>query len=125
MVNNQCICDTNSYTIAMRGDVCLLTTNVQTMLSTYPQTLYEKVTIREIKSNDNAVSQTQEITSAIFSYYFLAAAVQCEKNKTTESCQTLANLCVLAQYYKTNSACALHITLSTTQTSLTRDFPNW
>jgi len=43
--------------------------------------------------------------SGTFDYYYLEAAVGCQKHKITKSCQTLANLCVLQLYDMNTKVC--------------------
>lgn len=75
-----------------------------------------KITYYNEISADGVVKESKPMTSDLFTYYFKSAAAGCKVNKDINSCQQLANLCVLQMYDSSTAACKFFQTL--------RDDPN-
>lgn len=60
----------------------------------------------EATNNDSIV-----ISSDLINYYYLDSAYNCMANNNNESCQILANLCVLQIYDENNPICKLYIAI--------------
>eukprot|EP00158_Paraphelidium_tribonemae_P006667 Partr_v1_DN27926_c1_g1_i4_m11572 putative Transmembrane protein 67 len=72
-------------------------------------------------------ASSQSIRSEVISSMFVRVAAKCRYEYDEQSCQTLANMCVLQDYDDTlsSSTCKIYIAIARERGSLNDEYPDW
>lgn len=134
-----CSCVSPNVT-TLNGASCVTSSQATSITSKYPVSDSISYTVYDIYSSDAATSSSSYTVSnsAVFNHYFLDAAANCfqavdatsgvfdvDDGKATESCQILANLCVLAMYNPKENVCALWQNITSLVSGITNGFSSW
>jgi hypothetical protein len=103
----ECLCDLTQYTTA--GDICIPITESIFLTSNYPITTAKSITLNYAETSDPLQDSTIAVSSSdTVDYLYLKSGYKCLKESNVESCNTLANICVLQMYDLNNPACKLY-----------------
>ena len=91
--NHQCRCPA-THVSTESGNGCVSQTNATFIASSYNLADAKEITFVDIDSSQRITVESSDLLE----HYFLSSAVQCKLDGDTQSCQALANLCVLSMY---------------------------
>lgn len=102
-----CRCDLSTTTTA--GDECLPNEEAQFITVTYPVNLAKSISFSFEETFDSEADGTLSVASSdTIEYLYLKSAYDCLKGISNESCNALANLCVIQMYDKENVICKFY-----------------
>lgn len=102
-----CTCDLTNYVKA--GNDCIPISEAQFIITNYPVNIAKSLIFLNEETLDKNVDGSLTIANSdTIEYLYLKAGYDCLKTSKIESCQTLANLCVLQLYDLNNPICKLY-----------------
>ena len=121
-----CTCAGPVYAPSPLPDVCLLSGPYAELSTSYPAADAARVTFGDVQDADGDWRAPVTISSWIFGKYFPAAATGCFAGSGDETaCQTLGNLCVLANYNDDAPACALFASIANARPGNVNGYDDW
>lgn len=91
------------------GDICIPLQDSIFFTTTYPVNTAKSLTFDFAETSDPLQDSVISVASSdTIEYLYLKSGYKCLKESDIESCQTLANICVLQLYDLENSACKLY-----------------
>lgn len=102
-----CTCDLTSFVTA--GDICIPTAESLPITTSYPVNTAKTLKFNFAETTDPLQDSVISVSSSdTIEYLYLKSGYKCLKESDIESCNALANICVLQMYDVENSACALY-----------------
>lgn len=111
----ECECDAKTYYVSQ--DSCVSQTAAGDIIKAYPIDQSVVVTYTDLQTASGVVSK--DVSSDTFLYYYLKAAYNCDVVLDVNSCQTLANLCVLQLYNVNTEVCQLYKSITASRSNIT------
>lgn len=103
-----CKCDLTTYVAA--GDTCISIADSQFITTNYPVNVAKSLTFNNEEKENKDVDGTIAIANSdTIDYLYLKSGYECLRYSNVQSCQALANLCVLQLYDVNNPICKLYI----------------
>jgi hypothetical protein len=103
----KCNCNLTSYVVA--GDDCVPIAGSQIITTNYPVNLAKSLQFTNEETIDKNIDGITSIASSdTFDHFYLISGYQCLKGLNAQSCQVLANLCVMQMYDLNNPVCKLY-----------------
>lgn len=93
----------------MAGDICIPLSESLLITSLFPVNTAKSLTFNFAETTDPLQDSVISVASSdTIEFLYLKSGYKCLKESDKESCNALANICVLQMYDKENSACALY-----------------
>jgi hypothetical protein len=103
----ECICDMTSFITA--GDICLPINESIFLTTNYPINTAKSISMNYAETADPLQDSTISVSSSdTLDFLYLKSGYKCLKESNIESCNALANICVLQMYDQNNPACKLY-----------------
>jgi meckelin len=104
-----CVCNTTAGQFQSAAGNCVLGSDVNSTTSAYPLSTAYAFTYFDINDPSQGATSTFDLPqSATISYFYNKVAVGCVVYGDPQSCQSLANLCVLVLYNEQQTICKLY-----------------
>ena len=116
-----CVCPEGTQQV---NDACFETADVNLVTTLYPLSSATEVNYKSIVG-ENGESLVGSVQSAVFTQFFLSAAVECQVNADATGCQVLGNLCVLTLYDEESAACELYRDIADSRPSFSNAIRDW
>lgn len=103
----KCACDLTTYITA--GDECVPIADSTVITTNYPVNIAKSLQYSNEETIDKNIDGIITVASSdLFDQLYLKSGYECLKNIESQSCQALANLCVLQLYDQNNPVCKLY-----------------
>lgn len=103
----ECLCDLTAFTTA--GDTCIPISESIFLTTSFPINTAKSITLNYAETSDPLQDSTISVSSSdTVDYLYLKSGYKCLKESDIESCNALANICVLQMYDQNNPACKLY-----------------
>jgi len=113
----ECVCDLSKYISA--GDICIPLSDSLLLTTTFPLNTAKSLTFTLAETTDPLQDSVISVASSdTIEYLYLKSGYKCLIESDIESCNALANICVLQMYDKENSACSLYSFINSLKNSV-------
>ncbi len=103
----ECQCDLSRFVSA--GDICIPLFESLLITGSFPVNTAKSLTFTLAETNDPLQDSVISVASSdTIEFLYLKSGYKCLKESDIQSCNALANICVLQMYDKENSACMLY-----------------